>query len=338
MDNWVLMGAGALNKQLQTETSVLPNQVKVRISHVLLSNYDALLYSGDIKAAYPKTIGRIAIGIVTEVGSECYGLEKGARVYLQATKACKTCLHCKSGDFTECENIKVAGRDFDGYLRDFVVCGYNEVAPLPDSVDDLHALCIENVALAENIFDRLNLSAGSKVAIVGGGFFGSILTQIALYHKFVPIVIDNYKQNIDRLKHSGVYFAFGADDDLLANISDATSGTLCDAAVYTSCCKISPSIPANVLAKKKDMVLGGFSGLSMNFDCQPLFEKGLRLYAVSDGLGYTEAAINMLVHGAINLDCFEKEILTEFDPATLLKERLDNIASASKMTVFKLIL
>jgi threonine dehydrogenase-like Zn-dependent dehydrogenase len=308
------------------------------VTHVLLSNYDALLFSGDIKANYPKTIGRFAIGIVTEVGSECYGIEKGARVYLEATKACRTCYACKSGNFAECENIKIAGKDFDGFLRDFVVCEYNEVARLPDSVDDLHALCIESVALAENIFDKLNLSSGSKVAIVGGGFFGSILTQIALYHKFVPIVIDNYKQNIERLKKSGVYYAFEADDDLVANISDATSGTLCDAAVYTSCCKLSPSIPARVLAKRKDMVLGGFSGLSMNIDCQPMFEKGLRLYAVSDGFDYTEVAINMLVHGAINLDCFEKEILSDYDPAALLKERLDNIASISKMTVIKLIL
>jgi threonine dehydrogenase-like Zn-dependent dehydrogenase len=338
MDNWVLMGAGTLNKQSQSETTILPTQVKVKVTHVLLSNYDALLYSGDIKAAYPKTIGRFAIGIVTEVGSDCYGVEKGARVYLESTKPCKKCYHCKSGDFANCEDIKVAGKDFDGFLRDFVVCEYNEVARLPDSVDDLHALCIDSVALAENIFDKLNLAAGSKVAIVGGGFFGSILTQIALYHKFVPILIDNYKQNLERLKKSGVYYTFAADDDLLTNITDATSGTLCDAAVYTSCCKLSPSIPARVLAKKKDMVLGGFSDLSVNIDCHPMFEKGLRLYAVSDGFDYTEVAINMLVHGAINLDCFEKEILKDFDPAKLLKERYDNISSISKMTVLKLIL
>jgi hypothetical protein len=93
-----------------------------------------------------------------------------------------------------------------------------------------------------------------------------------------------------------------------------------------------------VVAKKKDMVLGGFSSLTMNFDCQPMFEKGLRLYAVSDGFDYTEVAINMLVHGAINLENFETQILTDFDPAVILKERYDNIASISKLTICKLIL
>jgi threonine dehydrogenase-like Zn-dependent dehydrogenase len=338
MDKWVLTGPKTLVRQLQTESSISPTQVKVKVTHILLSDYDALLYSGDIKVTYPKVIGRFAIGIVTELGSKCYGLEKGSRVYLEPARACRACYSCKSGNVANCENVKIAGHDFDGFMRDFVVCEYNEVALLPDSVDDMHALCIENVALAENIFDRLNLNAGSRVAIVGGGFFGSILTQVALYHKFIPIVIDNYKQNIERLKKSGVYYAFEADDDLLTNIMDATSGSLCDGAIYTSCCKLSTAIPARVLAKKKDMVLGGFSTVASLFDTQHMYEKGLRMYAVSDGYDYTDVAINMMVHGAINLELFEKQVLSDFNPEPLLQEKLDNIAYNGKMTILKLVL
>jgi threonine dehydrogenase-like Zn-dependent dehydrogenase len=338
MDNWVLMGPRNLVKQPQGESSVSPTQVKVKVTHVLISNYDALCFGGTLKVPYPRTLGRFAIGIITDLGKECYGLEKGDRVYLEATKACKACLPCKSGNPDMCENIKVAAKDFDGFLRDFVVCEYNEVERLPDSVDDLHALCIENVALAENIFDKLNLASGSKVAIIGGGFLGSILAQVAMYHKMVPIVIDNYTQNIERLKRSGVYYAFSADDDLMSNIEDATSGTLCDGAIYTYCCKLSSSVPSRVVAKNKDVVLGGFSTINFAFDTLPMFEKSLRLYAVSDGFDYTEAAINMLVHGAINLDNFEKEVLKDFNPSQLLSERFDAMAYTSKMTVLKLVL
>lgn len=338
MDNWVLTGPKALTKQLQTESGISPTQVKVKVTHLLITNYDALVYNGDIRVPYPKTLGRAAVGVITDLGQECYGLVKGARVYLKATKACRCCLQCKSGNAGECENIQVASKDFDGFMRDFVVCEYNEVAQIPDSVDNLHALCIETVALAENIYDKLNLSAGSKVAIVGGGFFGSILTQIALYHKLVPIVIDNYKQNLDRLKRCGVYYAFAADDDLVANIADATSGMMCDGAIYTSCSKLSTSIPARVLAKNRDIVLAGFSPISSSIDSQPLFEKVLRMYAVSDGYGYTEAAINILVHGAVDLNIFRTDELTEYDPAALLAGKVDKIAYSSEMTVLKFIL
>ena len=153
-----------------------------------------------------------------------------------------------------------------------------------------------------------------------------------------PIVIDNYAQNIERLQQSGVFFTFAADDALGANIENATSGSMCDAAIYTSCCKLTPTVPASVLSRKKDMVLGGFSTVNFSFDTAPLFEKNLRVYAVSDGYGYTETAINMLVHGAVDLSHFKKEILKDFNPAALLTEIADKATLDSKMTVLKLIL
>lgn len=337
MDNWVLTGPKALTKQQQTELAIGAGQVKVKVTHVLLSNFDALSYSGEIKVRHPKTIGRFAIGVVTETGDKVYGIQKGARVYLEPTRACRQCLACKSGDGENCTNIMIAGKDFDGFLRDFIVCNYTDVAVLPDEVDDFHALCIENVALAENIFDKLNLSAGSNVAIIGANFLGCILAQVAMYHKLVPIVIDNYKENLDNLKKCGVCFTFEQDEHLTDNIMQATSGNLCDAAVYTTCCQIDPNIAANVLANKRDLVLGGFSTINFKLDSLPLFKNSLRVYAVSDGFTYTEAAINMILHGAIDLDIFEKEVITEFDPVKLLNERLENIATLTKMTVLKLI-
>ncbi len=338
MDNWVLVGPRKLEKRTQEEFEVGETQVKVRITHVLLTNYDALCYTGDKKLNYPRTIGRVAIGIVTAVGGHCYGLEKGSRVYLNAVRPCGSCYSCKSGNRADCTSPLVVAQDFDGYLRDFIVCEYTDVTLLPDTVDDMHALCIEWVSLAENIFDRLNLSTGSRVAIIGVSFFGSILAQVALYHKLVPIVIDNYPQNIDRMKRSGVFFAFASDEELLNNINKATSGSLCDAAIYTSDCKLPAAVPARVLARNKDLVLGGVSPVNFSLDSGPLFEKNLRIYSVSDGFGYTETAINMIMHGAIDLTNFEKVILKEYDLDALLTEKAANISYSSKMIVLKFIL
>lgn len=338
MDNWVLVGPHKVEKREQSESEITATQVKVKVSHVLVSNFDAFCYTGDKKIPYPRTPGRFAIGIVTETGSACYGVKKGARVCLNSVRPCGKCLSCKTGNKDECEHVEVAGIDFDGFLRDFVVCEYTDVTVIPDSVNDLAALCIEHVALAENIFDKLNLPAGASVAIVGAGFLGSILTQIALYHKLVPIVIDNNPKNIERLKRSGAFFTFEADDSLMANIDEATSGSMCDASIYTSCCKLTSTVPANALANGKDLVLGGFCTVNFTMDTRPIFEKNLRIYAVSNGYGYNETAINMLVHGAIDLSNFEKEILTEFDVGKLYEERAEKASYTAKMTVLKLIM
>lgn len=327
-----------LERKRVKKSEIAAGQVKVRVTHVLVSNYDAYCFTGEIPVTYPRTPGRFAVGVIVEVGENCYGVEKGARVFLNDMRPCGKCYNCKSGKRDSCSSPLVAVRDFDGFMRDFVVCDYSDVTVLPDSVDDAHALCIEHVALAENIFNKLNLPLGSRVAIIGGGFLASVMTQIAFYHKLAPIIIDNNAQNIERLKSSGAFFSFAADDFLMQNIENATSGALCDAAIYTSCSKLPTKMPATVLARNKDLVLGGFCKTDFALDTAPMFEKNLRVYTVSEGFGYTELAINMIMHGALNLGNIEKEILKDFKLAPILEKREKESSFTAKMTILKLIM
>lgn len=340
MENWILKSPSLLMNEPSGINVISPTQVKVKVSHLLLTTFDALLFSGVVGANYPKTIGRAAVGIVTEVGDQCYGIEKGARVYFEPTRACGQCLACKSGKYKECECVTVAGRDFDGFLRDFVVCEYTDVAPLPDAVDDIHALCIEMVGIAETIYDKLNLSAGQRVAIVGADFYGNVIAQVLQYHKLIPIVIDNSTVNLERAQKCGIYYAFPADDELKDNIQSATSGNLCDAAVYCSSSRLPLSLAVRMVAERKKVVLTSPSTFTSSLDAREIMEKGLTLYGIDSAYDYTDAVINMFVHGAVNIDFFEREVLTEYDPVALLKERCENggAGKRDKMTVLKMVL
>lgn len=340
MDNWILKSAKNLVKEETVENITSPTQVKVKVSHFLLNNFDALLYSGVIRADYPKTLGRAAVGVVTEVGENCYGVEKGQRVYFEPTRPCGKCLPCRSGKPKDCRNVTVAGKDFDGFLRDFVVCEYTDVAPLPPACDDLHALCIETVGIAENIYDKLNLSAGQRVAVVGGDFAGNIVAQVLQYHKIVPIVIDNFKGNLDKAEKCGVYFTFEANDDLERNVMDATGGEMCDAAIYSASSRLPLSLASRLVSANKTVVLSGYSTMNSDISANEILEKNITVFGVTHAYDYTDAVINMMVHGAINVDIFDKEILKEFDPVEVVRERCENIATAKrgKMTVLKLIL
>ena len=339
MDNWVLKGVRNLaNEPLET-VEISPTQVKVKVTHLLISNFDALLFNGDVAAQYPKTIGRFAVGLITEVGEKCYGVKKGERVYLESAKSCGVCLNCKSGKRDLCNDIQIAGRDFDGFMRDFVVCEYTEVSPLPDSVDNMQALCIEMVGIAENIYDKLNLSAGQKVAVVGLDSLGNIIAQVLQYHKVSPIVIDNAPENLERAKKCGIYYAFPADDDIVENVMDATSGDLCDAAIYSASSRLPISLPSRLVGKNKSLVLSGFTSLHSTVELRDVLEKDLTVFGVTSAANYTDSVINMLLHKAINVDCFEKEVINQFDPIAVLTERCNNIASANrgKLTVLKMI-
>lgn len=338
MDNWVLKGVRNLVNEEAETIEISPTQVKVKVTHLLISNFDALLFNGDLAAQYPKTIGRFAVGIVTEVGEQCYGVKKGERVYLESAKPCGACISCKSGKHERCDDIQIAGRDYNGFLRDFVVCEYSEVAPLPDAVDNLQALCIEMVGIAENIYDKLNLSAGQRVAVIGADCLGNIIAQVLQYHKIIPIVIDNNPANLEKVKKCGVYYAFSADDDIINNVMDATNGNLCDAAVYSASSRLPISLPPRIVGKKKSLILSGFTSLHSTIDACDILEKDLTVFGVTEAADYTDSVINMLLHGAVNIDCFDKEIISEYDPIAILTERCNNIKTSNrgKMTVLKM--
>lgn len=338
MDNWILKGVRNLVKEPGEAKEITPTQVKVKVTHLLISNFDALVFNGDIAATYPKTIGRFAIGIVTEAGADCYGVKKGDRVYLKSALPCGECLSCKSGDSDECCDIKLAGKDFDGFLRDFVVCEYNNVAPLPESVENLQALCIELVGIAENIYDTLNLSAGQRVAVLGGDILGNIIAQVLQYHKVIPIMIDNNQSNLERVRRSGVYYAFPADDEAVQNVAEATNGDMCDAAIYSTNSNLPVSLTARIVGNHKSVVFSGFSSLRHSIAVRDILEKGMHVYGVTDAAGYTDSVINMLLHGAVNFDHFEKEVLDTFDPVKILTDMCENIYMPKnpKLTILKL--
>lgn len=336
--NWILKGVKNLVNEPQTTNIISPTQVKVKISHLLLTDYDELLFNGAIDVKYPKIPGRAAVGLVTEAGENCYGVEKGMRVYLKPTRACGECLACKSGKPKECSSYLTAGKDFDGFMRDFVVCEYTDVAPLPESVSDSLALCIESIGIAENIYDKLNLSAGQRVAIIGADFDGLITAQVLSYHKVIPIIIDNNPSNLERAKSCGVYYAFAADDDLEQNLLSATSGNLCDAAIYCATSRLPLTLSSRMIGNGKVLALSCNSTLSATFSASAVLEKNLTVIGVSNAYDYTDTVINLLVNGAVAIDNFDKEVLTDFDPAKLLSDRSSGAVKRSKMTILKMIL
>lgn len=326
MSNWVLKGVKTLEDVQESVSITSPTQVKVKVSHLMITDYDAMLYSGKIKTDYPIIPGRAAVGIITEVGEKCYGMEKGMRVYFKPTRACGSCYACLSGKKKDCATVKTAGKDFNGFLRDFVVCDQSEVAPLPSSVDEFRALCIEYIGIAENIYNKLNLSAGQRVAVIGGGFDGNIIAQVLLYHKVIPIVIDKDPDTLAKVRKVGVYFTYEAGAGLTERILNTTSGDLCDAVIYCASSRLTLNTALNIAGYGKKVVLCSQTDFASTLNAGKLFDKNLTVFGVNNAFTLTDTVINMLVNNAVNLDFFERQVLTTFDPAALLDERANDIA------------
>ncbi|MCD8205588.1 MAG: alcohol dehydrogenase catalytic domain-containing protein [Clostridia bacterium] len=341
MDNWVLKGPGLLEKEIQPESDISDNQIKVKVTHSLLSYYDVSLFSGQTEAACPVTLGRFATGVVTEAGPDCAGIrlsdKEPCRVFLNGVRGCGKCIACRRGKPEECLSPQIAGRDFDGFYRDIVVCEPKDVSVLPDCIDSASAVCIEFVAMAERAFDRMNLVPGSKVAIFGGGLLGMIMAVVAHYHKFIPVIIDFSAESLEFAKKHEMTYAFMEDDTLLDKVAEATSGSLCDGAVFVMTDKLNPLNAARVVAKKKPVVFAGLTVPPMSFDMREFMERDITIFSVTDGYGYIGSALNIIANGGIKLEIFGREIVTGADMAKLMDERMNESRPPNKLTILKMV-
>ena len=69
-----------------------------------------------------------------------------------------------------------------------------------------------------------------------------------------------------------------------------------------------------------------------------MLNKNLQVLGVSQAYDYADTVINMLVHNAVDVEHFAKEILTDYNPAALLAERSESTVKKSKMTILKMVL
>ncbi|MBO5277417.1 MAG: alcohol dehydrogenase catalytic domain-containing protein, partial [Clostridia bacterium] len=197
MKVWQLAYPHNLQHVSAPDLKLTDDKVKVKVTKALITESDVAVYSGAIKVTAPFIPGRFAIGQITEAGEDSF-VKKGERVYLAGV----------TEDECAPDGLRIAGETVDGFYRDFVLAGIDDVYPLPASVTDEAAFLIDAIALAEHVVDELHVGVGQHVLVLGGGLYGNILCQILIYHRAVPILADNNAERLSRAKKSGIYYTF----------------------------------------------------------------------------------------------------------------------------------
>ena len=157
MKVWQLAYPHNLQHVTSPDLKLSDNTVKVKITKALLSESDVAVYCGTVKVKSPFIPGRFAIGQVTEAGEDSF-VKKSERVYLAGT----------TEDECAPDGLKIAGETADGFYRDFVLAGVDDVYPLPSSVSDEAAFLIDAIAQAEHVIDEMHIDVGQHVLVIGG--------------------------------------------------------------------------------------------------------------------------------------------------------------------------
>ena len=294
MKVWQLAYPHNLQHVTAPDLKLSEDKVKVKVTKALLSESDVAVYSGAIKVKAPFIPGRFAIGQVTEAQPDSF-IKKGERVYLAGT----------TEDECAPDGLRIAGETADGFYRDFVLAGVDDVYPLPASVSDEAAFLIDAIALAEHVIDEMHIKIGQHVIVLGGGLYGNILCQILIYHRAVPIFADNNPERLARAKRSGIYYTFPNDDTLKARVMEVTGGNLADGAVYLAFAnRCEPSVLFPLVKRDAYVSFCSLSGKSLHVNLEHALKNNVTIKGITESREFVSTAINLLANKAVNFSEF----------------------------------
>ncbi|MBE7087385.1 MAG: hypothetical protein E7369_03700 [Clostridiales bacterium] len=305
------------------------NLSKVKITKALLTFSDLLRYTGEISTDNV-VLGSYGIGIVSQIDTNLFGLEKGLHVYVEPYRPCLECFNCKNDEEDKCSDIYTAGEDYDGFLSDFVEVDSSKLFILPDSVSDTEALFINHISLAIAIIEKLDIQKGEYVAVVGGNNFGNILSQLLIYHQAVPILVDNDPENIRIAQDSGIYYTLGPDEVWNKEVSNITGGRMAKHVVYISDSDIPVSKAFALASFNAGVVFTGTVTNTSAISFTQAVKKQLCIHCVNGAFGNTAASINLIANKAIDVSKLKINTASYQDVPDVLKNMKDEYDSNEK--------
>ncbi len=294
MKVWQLIYPHNLQHVNAPDLKLSEGKVKIKVTKALLTEPDVAVYSGAVKVKAPFIPGRFAIGQVTEANEDSF-IKRSDRVYLAGT----------TEDECAPDGLQIAGETADGFYRDFVLAGVNDVYPLPSSVSDEAAFLIDAIAQAEHVIDEMHIEVGQHILVIGGGLYGNILCQILIYHRAVPILADNNAERLARAKRSGIYYTFPNDDTLKSRLLEVTGGKLADGAVYLALAnRCEPSVMFPLVKRDAYVAYCSMTNKPLHVNLEYALKNNVTVKGITESREFVSTAINLLANKAVNFSEF----------------------------------
>ena len=179
----------------------------------------------------PGAPGHEAWGVIEQVGEEVEGLEAGTRAAVLSYKA----------------------------FAEYDVADQEAVVALPDWLDD-RPFPGEPLGCAMNVFRRSDIRSGQTVAIVGIGFLGALLTQLASAAGARVIAISRRHYSLDVARDCGADEVIEMDDHhrIIDEVKDLTDGALCERVIEAVGLQWPLDLAADLTAERGRLVIAGY--------------------------------------------------------------------------------
>lgn len=201
------MKAAVLTNKLQMEIKeqAVPvpgeQEVIVKVKACGICGTDQHIYHGQPGSAavqYPIVLGHELAGEVVQVGAKVTSLSAGDRVSIDPNIYCGECEYCRGGRIHLCNHLQAVGVTRDGGMGEYCSVPAANCYPLPAELSYEEGAMIEPLGCVLHGFQQIKIWPGASVLIIGGGYIGLMMLQMAKIYGGSPIVVSEP----DKSKHS----------------------------------------------------------------------------------------------------------------------------------------
>ncbi|MCC9166198.1 MDR/zinc-dependent alcohol dehydrogenase-like family protein [Pontibacter harenae] len=160
------------------------------------------------------------------------------------------------------DNVKVGDRvaalSYHSYAE-FDVADADKVVKLPAALAG-KPFPGEPLGCAMNIFKRSDISEGQTVAILGIGFLGALLVQLAKHAGARVIAISKREFSLDMAKECGADEVIAMDDhyQIIQKVSDLTNGNFCDRVIECTGKEWPLNLSGELTKERGKLIIAGF--------------------------------------------------------------------------------
>jgi threonine dehydrogenase-like Zn-dependent dehydrogenase len=211
-----------------------PDSVLVRLEGCGVCGSNLPLWEGRQWFDYPQPAGapgHEGWGIVQAVGNDVASVQPGTRVAMLSSHA----------------------------FAEYDIAAADAVVPVPPSLDGM-PFPGEALGCAMNVFRRSDVQPGQTVAIIGIGFLGALLTQLASQAGARVIAVSRRNFALEVARRCGAAESIPLDDHqrVIAAVADLTGGRFCERTIEVTGMQWPLDLAGELTMERGRLVIAGF--------------------------------------------------------------------------------
>lgn len=291
-------------------TILASDDAVVRIDASGVCGSDLHIYHGRVPVEPGFVIGHEFVGTVVQAGDGVTGVRTGDRVLGCFQTACGTCVHCRRGDYHQCDDGRVFGHgkglgDLPGAQAEMVLVPRANLTlrPVPAGMaDDVALFAGDVMGTGYHAVAAAPVRPGDSVAVLGLGPVGLCAVQAALVAGAAAIfAIDTVEQRLEMARSFGAQPVHLDEEDPRAVVKAATAGQGVDVAIEAVGNPEALDLAIRMARKAGTVSVVGVFAERCQVHMGLVWIKGLSLRAgQANVVGHVDAVLALLASGRLD--------------------------------------